>query len=210
MDLKIKWSIEKRNVADLKLWTRNPRKITEAQYEALKKRIVERGMHDVIKIDIDGTILSGNQRKRALKDLGIEEVVCLIPERALTDQEKEDIAIESNLSSGEWDFDILANEFETENLLSLGFSKAQLGLMRGDKHLTKGEDTFENTNSQDKQGIKKIVLYFGEEEYIKIHDRIKALMGVDQTLESEKDVFMRALETYESSQTSEQEENTGT
>ena len=83
------WHVEKRKVADLRPWKDNPRKITKESFEKLKERITARGFHDVIKIDVDGTILSGNQRKRALIDLGVKDVTVLIPNRRLTKEERD-------------------------------------------------------------------------------------------------------------------------
>jgi hypothetical protein len=125
-DLNINWSVDKRKVADLKLWDKNPRTITKEAFERLKDRIIKRGFHDVIKIDIDNTVLSGNQRKQALVDLGVEEVSVLIPDRKLTDEEREKIALESNRNDGVWDYDMLANDFDIELLKEVGFTEAQL------------------------------------------------------------------------------------
>lgn len=122
---KITWTIERKKVADLKAWEQNPRSISKASFEKLKNRIVERGFHDVIKIDTDGTILSGNQRKKALTELNVEEVYCLIPDRALSEQERQSVALESNRNDGEWDWDLLTN-FDISLLSDIGFSAKEL------------------------------------------------------------------------------------
>lgn len=85
-NIQLEWHPEKRLVEDLKIWDRNPRKISKDSFNKLKERIKERGFHDVIKIDIDNVILSGNQRKKALIDLGIKEVTALVPNRSLSEQ----------------------------------------------------------------------------------------------------------------------------
>lgn len=125
--LGILWRVEKRQVADLKLWDKNPRTISKEAFEKLKNRIVQRGMHDVLKVDTDNTILSGNQRKQALVDLGVQEVWCLIPERDLTDQERDAVALESNKNDGQWDFDMLMSQFSDELLEHVGFTDEDLG-----------------------------------------------------------------------------------
>ena len=112
----INWKVEKRKVSELVLWDKNPRTITEEAYERLKGRIKERGFHDVLKIDTDNTILSGNQRKRALEELGIKEVDVKVPERKLTDTERDKVALESNIFDGKFSYDDLANNFEIETL----------------------------------------------------------------------------------------------
>lgn len=118
--MKITWHIEKRKVATLKIYPRNPRTITKDHFERLKKKITERGFHDVLKIDVDGTILSGNQRKRALVELGVETVDCIVPDRPLTEAECQAIVVESNVQEGEFDMDMLANVFDEQVLKDVG------------------------------------------------------------------------------------------
>ncbi len=128
MNEKIEWHSEVRNVKDLKHWDKNPRTITKANFDKLKERIIKRGFHDVLKIDLHDTILSGNQRQDALISLGIEKVNVLVPNRELTEQEKDEIALESNRNDGKWDFDILANQFQIETLQDIGFTEKELGI----------------------------------------------------------------------------------
>ena len=98
---KINCKAEVRKVSDLKLWDKNPRTITKEEFEQLKKEIVEAGFHDVVKIDTDGTIISGNQRKRALEELGVIEVIVLVPDRPLSEDERLRVANRSNTSPNE-------------------------------------------------------------------------------------------------------------
>ena len=121
----LSWHIEKRKVSELKGWHKNPRIITEEAFNRLKQRITERGFHDVIKIDLDNTVLSGNQRKVALLQLGVAEVDCIIPNRALTEKERDAIAIESNRNDGQWEMDLLAG-FDMDLLKSQGFEDKEL------------------------------------------------------------------------------------
>ncbi len=122
---KLIWHVEKRLVKDLKNWSKNPRKIITANFNRLKERITQRGFHDVIKIDTDNTVLSGNQRKRALLELGIKEVIVLMPNRKLTEEERDKIALESNTNDGEWDFEALKS-FDLGILTDIGFNQMEL------------------------------------------------------------------------------------
>jgi DNA modification methylase len=109
----IDWKIEKRKLSELKELPNNPRRISNDHFERLKKKLSERGFHDVIKIDTNGCVLSGNQRLRAMKELwGDIEVDVKVPDRELTEEERKKIVLESNQNEGEFDIDILANEFE--------------------------------------------------------------------------------------------------
>jgi DNA modification methylase len=122
---KIEWRIETRKVKDLIFWEENPRKLLKSAFKKLIERIKERGFHAVIVIDIDDTILSGNQRKKALLYLGITEVNVLVPNRKLTDDERRKIAIESNINDGGWDFEKLKS-FDFDLIADIGFSKNDL------------------------------------------------------------------------------------
>ncbi|MDE1924981.1 MAG: DNA modification methylase [Patescibacteria group bacterium] len=122
---KIIWHPEERKVRELKLWKKNPRTITKEAFAKLKSRLQERGFHDVIVLDTDDNILSGNQRKKALIELGIEKVTVLVPSRPLTSEEKNKIALESNLNDGEWNFEALKT-FSLDTLTDIGFDKAAL------------------------------------------------------------------------------------
>ena len=123
---KLIWHTESRKVSTLKSWLKNPRKITNEAFEKLLDRIRSRGMHDVLKIDTDGTVLSGNQRRKALNTLGIKTVTVLMPNRKLTEDERDKVALESNTNDGEWDFEKLKG-FNIDMLQDVGFDKMELG-----------------------------------------------------------------------------------
>lgn len=65
-------------------------------------------------------MLSGNQRLKALQELGIEKIEVLYPNRKLTQKEEERILIQSNVNNGEFDYEMLANHFELEDLSDWG------------------------------------------------------------------------------------------
>ena len=132
MNNMLTWTAEIRKVSELKELEENPRKITEEKFNLLKKRITERGFHDVVKLDTKDFILSGNQRKRALTQLGIEKVNTLKPSRELTDKERKAVIIESNRNDGTFDDDMLANLYDEQELRDLGFNEVELGMLAFD------------------------------------------------------------------------------
>ena len=125
----ITWKTEKRKIKALLPFPGNPRRITKQAMEKLKERIQKRGFHDVLKIDTDGTILSGNMRSEALTQLGIQEVDVKVPDRKLTKQEREAIMLESNRNDGEWDTNLLG-DFDQEVLLDVGFESKEVDILR--------------------------------------------------------------------------------
>lgn len=122
---KLSWTTGVREVKDLLPWQENPRKISKQALDKLKEKITQNGFHSVIVIDTDNTILSGNQRKTALMELGINTVDVMIPSRKLSDAERRRIGIESNINDGEWDFEKLKS-FDLELLQFAGFDEKEL------------------------------------------------------------------------------------
>ncbi len=94
---------------------------------ALEKSIERSGDFDTIAINTDGTILSGHRRRELYLKRGEFQKEVRVPERLLTDAEAEAILIEANKAiAGEFDFEILANEFEIEDLKEFGFEDYDL------------------------------------------------------------------------------------
>lgn len=120
------WHTEIKKLAKLKNWKKNPRKISKENLEKLKERINKRGFHAVLTLDNQNTVLSGNQRLKALRELGWIEVECKIPNRELTDDEKDKVGLESNINDGEIDFTILSENFDFEFLQDVGLSAHDL------------------------------------------------------------------------------------
>jgi ParB-like chromosome segregation protein Spo0J len=100
---------------ELKTNPSNPRLIKKEQFERLKKSIG--GFTKMLEVrpiayDEDGVIWGGNMRYEALKALGIEMKPEYFKElTGYTLEEKREFAIRDNIELGEWDDDILANEW---------------------------------------------------------------------------------------------------
>ena len=61
-----------------------------------------------------------------LQDLGFDEVDCWLPERLLTKAEVTELNVRFNRNSGSWDWDVLANFFEPDDLCDWGFREEEL------------------------------------------------------------------------------------
>lgn len=193
--LNIKWEHRIEKVENLKEWSKNPRKLTEEKYRKLVADIQKFGFHDVLKIDTDGTILSGHQRKRALTELGITEVGVLYPERKLTEKEMEVVSIASNKQAGTFDFDALANTFEFDSLLEGGFDAFELGFAKADE--TVDMDILKDSMETYLAGnVKQLTMYFTSEEYEVLLPRLDKIM-TDLGVKSHTEVFLHILKKYE-------------
>jgi ParB-like chromosome segregation protein Spo0J len=63
-------------------------------------------------------VIAGNQRWRACVQLGWEEVPCVVVD--WDEKKQKRVMIKDNISAGEWDWDILANEEDPEELQEWG------------------------------------------------------------------------------------------
>ena len=70
-------------------------------------------------VDEDMVVLGGNMRLKALQKAGIKEVPIDIAE-GWTEEQKREFIIKDNLSFGEWDWDVLGNEWSAEKLKDWG------------------------------------------------------------------------------------------
>ena len=96
----------------------NPRFIKGNKFEKLVKSIKEfPQMLDLrpIVVNQDMIVLGGNMRLKACEEAGLKEVPIIFADNLTPEQEKEFI-IKDNSSFGEWDWDLLANEWNTDQL----------------------------------------------------------------------------------------------
>ena len=127
----IYWTNERRRLADLQPWPRNPRQIKTDQAKRLVESFDKFGQVETIAIGPDCEVYNGHQRLNVLLQQhgGDHEVDVRRSSRALTEKEREKLTIFLHKgAAGEWDFDTLANEFELSELLEWGFSEKELDL----------------------------------------------------------------------------------
>lgn len=125
----IEWTLEKRLIKDLKPHPKNPRRLTKEQFKHIKDSIDTFGLVEKIVINRDGTIIGGHQRVEVLRKSKVKEVECWVPNDLLNDKPVEELMLRLNRNHGEWDFEMLANEFEVPDLLDWGFSIQELELL---------------------------------------------------------------------------------
>lgn len=117
----IKWVEKTVPIISLKLNKNNPRRISKEQFARLKKSIAETGYHHRILVTKSGDVIGGHQRIRALREIGENTVIVLMADRDLTQDEYQRVLIQDNVSFGEFDMDILANDFMPRDLTEWGF-----------------------------------------------------------------------------------------
>jgi len=100
----------------------NPRLIKEPRFEQLVQSLIDfpQMLHlRPIVVDENMVALGGNMRLHAALRLAYKEVPVLIA-TGLTEAQKREFIIKDNASFGEWNFDLLANEWNAEPLGAWG------------------------------------------------------------------------------------------
>lgn len=140
---KLNWITVQRKVNDLVPQEVNPRKITDKQMKDLTKSLKKYNLVEIPAVDLEGKILAGHQRIKALQLLGRgEEIIDVrIPNRKLTEDESKQYLISSNALGGDWDLDLLKS-FDLDLLLDSGFNSLELAKFWDEEKEAK-EDKFD-------------------------------------------------------------------
>lgn len=127
-DSDIEWKTEKRFIGDLTPHPRNPRSISKRSYKNLCTSLEKYNYVELATINLDNTILAGHQRIHVLQDLGRgdEEIEVRVPNRQLSNKEADNYLLVSNKVTGDFDYDILADQWEEEELIEGGFLKEEI------------------------------------------------------------------------------------
>lgn len=102
--------------------TSNPRIIKDDKFKKLVKSIKEfpemLNLRPIV-VDKDMVVLGGNMRLKACQAAGLTEVPIIVADQ-LTPEQQAEFIIKDNVGFGEWDWDILANEWDAELLQDWG------------------------------------------------------------------------------------------
>lgn len=121
----------------------NPRLIKDDKFKKLVQSIKDfPEMLNIrpIVVNQDMIILGGNMRYKACKEAGLKEVPVIITD--LSEDKQREFLIKDNTSGGEWDWEILANEWNSEELDAWGLDVPNFGV---DEVLEAEEDDFDAT-----------------------------------------------------------------
>lgn len=137
--------IEYKPLSELKELPGNPRTIKKDQFEKLKQSIKDNADYfearPIILSDRTGelVILAGNQRYKAAKAIGLKEVpTILLPN--LSEAREREIIIRDNVENGEWDWDALFNEWDTDKLQEWGVTNIKQSI-QDEKDITENPPT---------------------------------------------------------------------
>jgi ParB-like chromosome segregation protein Spo0J len=110
------------NIQEVRPNENNPRFIKDYKFKKLVKSIKE--FPQMLKlrpivVNSDMVVLGGNMRLKACKEAGLKEVWVLKADE-LTEQQQREFIVKDNVGFGEWDWDVLGNEWDTQQLEDWG------------------------------------------------------------------------------------------
>lgn len=147
--------------SDLTLLEKNPRKISKEQMQKLCKSIEEDPDFFInrpcLVNDKNGvkTVYAGNQRVRAARRLKIKSVPCIV-DNDLSDDIMKQRIIKDNKTYGEFDFEVLIAEYDTEMLLDAGFSYEDLAVKEVEEIINEDEEKDVLEPGKDEDSITKL------------------------------------------------------
>ncbi len=124
----LQWKTEQRRVTDLVEYEHNPRKMTTQQMKKLRESLEKFGLVEIPVINLDGVLLAGHQRCKAMIALGrADEIIDVrVPNRQLTETELKEYNISSNAIHGDWVDEILREHFQEIDLDGFGIELEEL------------------------------------------------------------------------------------
>jgi len=163
-----KMKIVYRPINELKPAEYNPRKISEKEFEDLRKSFNNLGTLEpaVINMNPDrlNVIISGHQRLKVAESLGMVDYPCF--EVSFNLQKEREANIRMNKNTGNWDFDLLHENFEMDDLKDFGFDDLNFDV---DGSGGDGEGNGE------KGGLQQITFTLAPEQVTLINEKIAAI-----------------------------------
>lgn len=131
----ITWTNDTRRLSDLVPWEHNPKRMTKKQADGLRLSIERFGFAVPFLVSPDNELYDGHQRQTlmgAIKEYGPNAVVDVrVSSRPLTDDERRELVVRLKQNQAGWDFDMLPNLYEKEELIEWGFELEELGMFEG-------------------------------------------------------------------------------
>ena len=159
--------IEQVSIKDIVPNPENPRIIRDENFKKLVRSIREfPQMLDIRPIVVNENMvtLGGNMRLKACIEAGLKKVPVI--KVSLTEEQQKEFIIKDNLGYGEWDWEMLANEWDMDELKEWGLTVDKWG---DDAE----EELEEEDEGDDRQVKKQIVVHMRDEDYKEALDLLK-------------------------------------
>ena len=159
-------AIEKIKISEVKSNSSNPRIIKDDKFKKLVKSLINfPEMSEVrpIVCNTDMVVLGGNMRLKAMKEAGWKEVPVEIVD--WSEEQQKEFIVKDNVGFGEWDWELLANEWDSDDLNEWGLDVPMFGSELNDMD----ESDLDFTEEFDPMGVSKgqqrvVFIFDGPEE----------------------------------------------
>jgi len=160
-------------LSEIKSNPNNPRIIKDDKFEKLVKSIREFPKMMELRpmvVNSDNVVLGGNMRLKALKHLGYKEIQEDWVKRSdeLTEDEQRRFIIADNVGFGEHDWDLLANEWDINELEDWGLEVPNFETEAQEEIINEDEDV----------DLMKIVVYVSSEFCLEVMENIKKVDNI--------------------------------
>ena len=187
---------------------KNPRLIKDAKFEKLKKSIEDNpemlGMREVLVFPHGSkyVIIGGNMRFQACKELQFITVPCKILNKDTTAEQLRAITIKDNVSFGEHDWDLLANEWDNIEISDWGMEVWVMPDLSSDdiaEDIVTNNNTYKDTDGYAmdylNSDIKKFEIFINKNDYDKIVQKLNEVKS-KENLETNSDAIIHLILNY--------------
>jgi hypothetical protein len=156
--------------------TKNPRVIKDSKFRQLVQSIKDfpqmLQLRPIV-VNDEWVVLGGNQRLKACKEAGLEEVP-VIHASELTPAQQQEFIVKDNVSAGEWDWQLASDQWLGQDLTTWGLELPQFVDTTPEPAIdediiARRLETYINAT------VKHITLYFNAERYAEVLETMKRI-----------------------------------
>ena len=191
--------MQKVKINSIKTNPKNPRLIKDDKFKKLVNSIKEfPQMLELrpIVVDENNIILGGNMRHKACIEAGLKEVY-IVKAEDLTEQQKDEFIVKDNVGFGEWDWDMIANDWDIAELEDWDLKIPNMNIE--DEIITSdsmnNKDLGDMLNNYNNATIKQIVLYYDLEEFEYVLRKLDEI-GKENKLDDNSTVIRYLVDEY--------------
>jgi hypothetical protein len=183
------------SIKDIKSNPNNPRIIKDDKFKKLVQSIIDfPRMLEIrpIVVNDEMVVLGGNMRLKACKEAGLKEIP-VIKASDLTPEQQREFIIKENVGFGEWDWAMLANEWDYKELDDWG-----LTLPNFDDNLTNNND-YEDKDQNSKLDkfmdaeLKRMFLVFDNDTFDNVVEWMNSIQTQNK-LDNHSQVILHLME----------------
>jgi len=161
---------------------KNPRTIRDEKFEKLKQSIQD--FPDMLNkrplvcfTDKDGkyVVLGGNMRLKASKEVGLKELPIILADE-WTEEQKQEFLIKDNVGFGEWNWNELQTDWDTDQLNEWGLDVPVFDQPTDLDYSGKNEEI----NIDQLDGLMMIKLNYSEEEYWQVKQQLSEIASTPE------------------------------